>query len=844
MESSAQVVTIVGAIFGLLLLAAATHPLAERIGIRFPIALVLMGILLHEGADAGIGVLEPIRNLDIPASVIFFVFLPTLVFEEALNMDARDLRENLGPVLMLAIPGLLLSTLLTGALLRAGAPLVGFALSWPEALLLGSILSATDPVGVTDMFKQIGAPKRLMVLVEGESLFNDATSIALSRALLAILLAGSAGVVSLGSVAEGVWDFAFVFLGGIAVGWAAAVVVGLLLGWVEDNAFIEISLTTVLAYLCFILAEEKLQVSGVMAALSAGLLIGGWGKAKISPAVTQQLEELWSYLADVANALVFLMVGLAVDASALAAVLPLLALAVPVMLIARGASVFGLTPLVGRFPGAEPISRRYQTVIWWGGLRGGVALAIALALPPIPGKDTIFVPVATGAVLFTLFVQGLSIERLVRFLGLDVPPLSDRVARIEGLISAKQRTLEQIPELQAGGLFSPRIAGSVRSRCEGELARMRADLAALRERDLNLAEERPLLYLSCFGEEKTLYYQMFSRGHLSERTYRDLTHSIELQTEAMRHEGRLPEFTLYPPTGERLETVLLRVLDGVVGLGALVERLRAGRTARDYEVAWARSRSSSRVLETLDERALNDPTRADITQEVRAFYQYWHESARSRLDQTAEQFPEFVAATQERLADRLVLHAEQEAIEEKAQSGLIPDGVAEAMLAEMAEELRQLRASQVTHLRIEPEELLRKVPFFQELPGAEFASVAVRLRPRTAPSGEVIVRQGTSGDSLYLVARGVIRVSRQDGGLTRDLATLMAGDFFGESALLHGGPRTATCRAVTPCALYELKREDLDPVIAVSPAMRLALEEADRRRRAERLEGERAGLPS
>ena len=824
----------VGAIFGLLLVAAATHPAAERLGIRFPIALVLVGIVIAKLADSGIQILLPIAQLDVPASVIFFVFLPTMVFESALNMNTRDLRENLGPVLTLAIPGLLLSTLICGALIHVGAPLVHAALSWPEALLLGSILSATDTVGVSDLFKQIGAPKRLMVLVEGESLFNDATTIAISRVLLGLLLAGSAGLSAEG-LAFAVWNFGLVFAGGIAVGWGAAVIVGLILGWVE-NAFVEISLTTVLAYLCFILAERTLSLSGVMAALSAGLLIGGWGKAKISPAVTKQLEDQWGYLADVVNALLFLVVGLRVDPSALMAVLPLLALAVGAMLLARAASVYGLMPVVGKLLGAEPVGRRYQTVIFWGGLRGGICLAIALSLPAIPGKDTVFIPIAMGAVLFTLLVQGLTTERLVRRLRLDVPPLSDRVARLEGLMAAKQRTLEQIPELQSDGLFSPRIAAAVRARCETELDRMRAELATMRERELNPAEESALLYLRCFGEEKSLYYVMFSRGHLSERAYRDLTHSIELQTEAIRHEGRLPEYTLYPPSGERLGTVVLRLLDGIPGLARGVEGLRARRTARDYEVAWTRSRGSRRVLEGLDERSLIDASRADLTEEVRALYQFWHEGARSRLDQTAEQFPEFVASTQERLADRLVLHAAQEAIKERAHSGIIPDGVAEAMLGEMADELRDLRASQARHLRVEPEELLRKVPFFHGLPEVEFASVANRLRRRTAPAGEVIVRQESTGNSLYLVARGVVRVSRMDGGISRDLATLMAGDFFGESALLHGGLRTATCQAVSPCALYQLRREDLDAVMEVSPQMQQALEEADRKRRAERNE--------
>ena len=464
-----------------------------------------------------------------------------------------------------------------------------------------------------------------------------------------------------------------------------------------------------------------------------------------------------------------------------------------------------------------------------------MALAIALALPPIPGKDTIVVPLVMGAVLFTLLVQGLTIAPLLRFLGLHVPPLSDRVARIEGLrIAAKERSLEQIPELQAGGLLSPRIGETVRERCVEALHRLRAELALLRERELDFEQERPLLYLRCFGEEKTLYFEMFSRGHLSESAYRDLSHSTDLQTEAIRHEGRLPEFTLHPPTGERLETLVYRMLDEVPGMGGLAERLRAGRTARDYEIAWARSRGSQRVLQDLDELALRDASRLEMVEELRALYLLWLENARTRLDQTAEQFPEFVAATQERLADRLVLHAEHEAIDEKARAGVIPAGVAEAMLGEMAQELRDLRASQASHLRVEPEELLRKVPFFKALPTAEFLSLAGRLRRRTAPSGEIIVRQGATGSSLYLVARGVIRVSRLEGGIGRDLATLMASDFFGEAALLHGGRRNATCRAVTPCALYQLRREDFDAVVELSPSIREAVEEADRQRKVHR----------
>ncbi len=402
------------------------------------------------------------------------------------------------------------------------------------------------------------------------------------------------------------------------------------------------------------------------------------------------------------------------------------------------------------------------------------------------------------------------------------------MARLEGLISAKRRTLERIPELETGGLFSPRISDQLRSECESQIEEMKCEQEELRDQFLDVEQERRLLYLRSLGEENTLYYQMFSKGHLTERTYRGLVHSVELQTEGIRHQGRLPDYTLYPPTGERLESTVHRFLDQIPGFGQWVERLRAERIARDYETAWARSQSSHHVMLEVDE--LN--ARPEVVEELRVTYGHWEEKARDRIDQSAEQFPEFVGSAQERLAKRVVLHAEREAIEEKSRAGMIPEGVAEEMFEDLGAELRKVRASQPAKLMVGPEELLKNVPFFADMPESEFSIVAAKLRRRTAPAGDVIVRQGGSGSSLFPVARGVIRVSMLDGNETRDLATLIAGEFFGEMALLHGIRRTATCRAMTPCALYELRRVDIDVVLKACPEMKRALEEADQERQA------------
>ncbi|NIR80252.1 MAG: cyclic nucleotide-binding domain-containing protein, partial [Gemmatimonadetes bacterium] len=348
------------------------------------------------------------------------------------------------------------------------------------------------------------------------------------------------------------------------------------------------------------------------------------------------------------------------------------------------------------------------------------------------------------------------------------------------------------------GLFSRTIAAEVEQRNRSALERERGALAELREEALDRDEERRLLYLRCFAAERHQYYRMLSLGHLSERAYRNLTHSLDLQIEGVRHEGRIPEFTLHPPSGERVETMLYRVLERVPGLRGRVERLRAVRAARDYEVAWARYRGDERALRDLSELAETIGAREDVVEELRAYYSYWYEQARARLDQTAELFPEFVSTAQRRLADRLALQAGEDEIRERVVAGTIPEGVARVMLADMRAELATLRASKPDKLLVGPEELLKKVPFFRRLPLEEFREVAKRLRLRTAPTGDRIVTQGRPGSSLYLIARGVVRVTRKDDGVVHDVATLMAGDFFGEMALLHGGRRRATCRAVTP----------------------------------------------
>jgi CPA1 family monovalent cation:H+ antiporter len=758
--------------------------------------------------------------------VILFVFLPTLIFESAFNLDPRQLRRNLLPVLTLAIPGLIISTSIIGTLVWLATPF-----DFPTALLLGSILSATDPVAVIAIFKNLGAPSRLTVLVEGESLFNDATAIVVSRILVGVAAGGYVFTpeAALGSIGE----ITLVFLGGALVGWVLALFFGWMLGAVESDPFIETSLTTILAYISFLVAEGGFHVSGVMATVAAGLTMGSWGRAKLSASVAGHIEHFWEYMAYMANALVFLFVGLRVDLMALYNSLDILVWVIVGMLFARAVVIYGLIPLVGRLPNAEPIDVGYRTVMYWGGLRGAIALAIVLSLKDFPAAD-LLVALVMGAVLFTLIVQGLSIGKVVKRFGLDNPPLADRVGRVEALLWAKRHGLERIPELRSGGLFSSRIATSLEHQLQQESENLHAELDRLRGTELDPVQERRLLFARTFAAEKTIYYDLFANGHLSENAYRDVCHSVDLQAETARHDRAMPTHTLHAWGEAKLDNPFFDKMRRWYGDTKLAERFRLSKNVTAYEVAWSRHQAAARLLAEFDELGLAEAVPADIVAEVRAQYEIWMDASEHRIDGWTEQFPEFVTAMQERLAKRLVVHAETEIIEREARAGSISEDVRKTVLDEFANQIHGLRGGDIAPLRVDPAELLRKVDFFKDLLPADFERIVRRLRPRTIAAGESVIREGDKGETLFLVARGVVRVSRAtNGAAAEDLATLMAGDFFGEMALLHGEARTATCRAVTPSALYALMRRDFDEVRAICPAMQSALEKADRERRQE-----------
>jgi CPA1 family monovalent cation:H+ antiporter len=826
------VVTIVIAVIGLLLVAAAAAIGLKRTRLPYTVGLVLVGLVLGALAER-VAWLEPLHELTLSPEIILFIFLPTLIFESAFNLDARLLSQNMTPVLTLAIPGLLLSTAIVGGLLALVTPL-----SLGSALLFGALISATDPVAVTALFKELGAPKRLTILVEGESLFNDATAIVLFRLIL-LVLAG--GALAAGTLGRGILEFVVVFVGGLVVG----VIIGYLMirtiALARDEPLVEVTLSTVVAYAAFIVADHYLGVSGVMATVGAGLIVGTLGSTRFTPEVRTYLHQFWEYAAFVANSLIFLLVGITVKLSGLAAFAGAIGLAILAVAVARAAAVYGLIPVVNRFSKAEAVDRRNQTVLFWGGLRGAVALALVLSIPADFPQRGMLVALATGVVLFTIVTGGVTMKPLMHRLGLDRPTLVERLGRLQAVLAAKRAAFARVDELGTAGHFSNRLITDVGNQYLEEMTAVEQDLDKLRS-ELATDEMRRVLWAEALTVERHRYREMFDRGIISEPVLRELELSVDLRRDQLKR-GDIPlEIVAAVPIEVRFGTRFLKVLGRIFPRSRLVQRHRLRALAARYERDTAVLDACEYVMAEVTRLAELTGVEVSVADECRAVYETQAGNVMVRIDGVAEHFPEYVQAAQHQTVQRIALDGEAAAIEQLASTGAIPPSVARSARRAVEAEERRLKRQPIGALEPHPEDLLARVPFFQGLSREDFQSVAGLLVPRTVLAGDTVIRQGEHGSSLFLVARGVVAVIvALPGKPPKRVASLHAGEFFGEMALLTQAPRSATVQAVTGCQLYELAGEDVDRLSERVPAVKRALLDAYEERRRS---GQRPSLSS
>jgi monovalent cation:H+ antiporter, CPA1 family len=399
------------AIIILFFIASISAILLRRIKVPYTIGLVIIGVLLAYFLKDVEG-LDVVRDIRLSHDVILYILLPTLIFDAATNIDAKMLFKNLVPILNLAIPGLIISTAIIGFIINKLTPL-----QMGTAFLFGALISATDPVAVVALFKEIGAPERLNILVDGESLFNDATAIVLFNIIVAGIVSQTS--MSMGNVFHEIIEFCIVFFGGIITGIVIAFLITTTIKYARNDPLIHIALSTVLAYISFIVAEYYLEVSGVMSVLAAGIFLSWHGSTHFNKETKAQLTHFWEYASFVCNSFIFLLLGVAelhliVLIGHSTSIMLYVITAIVSALIARLLVVYFI-PHILPFRKVK-IDNCYKTIIFWGGLRGAVPLALALSLSRHFEDQQLIVELTLSVVLFTLIVQGTTMKPLMKLL--------------------------------------------------------------------------------------------------------------------------------------------------------------------------------------------------------------------------------------------------------------------------------------------------------------------------------------------------------------------------------------------------------------------------------------------
>ena len=518
--------------------AAAVAIAVRQLHVPYTVALVLTGLAL--------GILNLFTPPHLTKELLFSVFLPGLLFEAAFHIEFREFWRNRLAIASLAVPGVAAAVALTTVILT---PVVNTLhleqdFTWQYALVFGALIAATDPIAVVAVFRSLGAPRRLSVLLDGESLLNDGTAIVFFTLSLSLVTGAS---VTTGQLAT---DFLKIVGFGGLIGAAVGLAVSQVIKQIDD-AMIEITLTTIAAYGSFVTAEH-FHYSGVIAVVVAGVLCGNYGaRIGMTPSTRVAVETFWEYVAFALNSIVFLLIGLEVHLDALFSSWKAILVAYLVVTAGRGLVIFAVSGLLRRT--RERIPWPWSVVLTWGGLRGGLPMVLVLSLAKdFPHRD-LLVTMTFGVVMISILVHGMTVSPLLRWLGI-VKGREHREAYefARGKLQAASAALEEL-ERMSHVHFSrddvrARLKDEYEKRIEKEqdqIGQLELDRAAIAAQESQWARRHLLL------TEKNHVIDSFRQGVLSQEIYEKLLADIDARL--LRLESGEEEKTTEEPDSAKKE---------------------------------------------------------------------------------------------------------------------------------------------------------------------------------------------------------------------------------------------------------------------------------------------------
>ncbi len=817
------ITTVIASLFVVIGLA---EPMAERLRLPYSVILAIIGILIGLGAtfflrteltDALNPVAEAILGLPIRSNVFIYLFLPTLLFQATLGMNLRRMLDDWVPILVLAVVAVVVATLS-----------VGYALFWVSALplaaclLIGSIVSTTDPSAVVSIFRSISAPRRLARIIEGESLLNDAAAIALFGLFMGFVMLG----VPDPNLSDAIARFPVLIFGGALSGWFIARIALWIMGQFGRHERAQLSISVALPYLAYIGSEQLVGASGVVAVVAAGLTLNLVGPGRLQPQTWTNLRDLWDILAHWAGALIFILAALLIPRLLEEVRLGDFALVGVVILAAIAARVivlFGLLPLLTTLRLSPPVERPYRVAILWGGLRGAVTLALALAVTEsfrVPNDVQRVVGIlATGFTLFTLMVQGTTLRWIIGRLGLDLlSPIDDALSRQVVAVSL-QTVREDVARTTDNYELSHDIVRSEAKRFGERLddaVKTAEDNADILDRD-----RITLGLIALAGHERDTILMRMRERTISARMAEQVLSDTERLIEGARSDGRsgynraAKRSLAYGPAFR-----VAGVLHNWLRLSAPLAQITADR----FELLLSQRLVMRDLGAFIDGRILRIHGRR-VAVLLHELLTRRIDAVETALEGLQLQYPGYAEELERRFIRRTALRLEEREYAMMREDGLIGAEVFTKLTEDLGARRIAVEDRPDLDIAVQRIELLRQFPLFSKLGEPDLKRLSRVLRTRHVDAGDVFLRKERIAKSVYFIASGAVEV--ETAGQTWRLGR---GDMFGQLAILMKKTRRSEVRAIAPTTVLELREERFFRLLRRNPALKDTVRESAEKR--------------
>ncbi|OQK15884.1 hypothetical protein AU255_16985 [Methyloprofundus sedimenti] len=781
---------------GLLVISMMADSLCRHLPIPYTVLLVILGMAVNYFAnDVQILNLHHFSQFHLTSELVLYIFLPALVFESALSLDARALMKNIVPILMMAIVGMLVSV-----------ALVGFGVWWSlslplvVALLFASLISATDPVAVISLFKELGVSKRLNVLVEGESLMNDATAIVLFNILMMLLVEDN---FSFANGLQAAGEFFKVFLGGIVVGICTGIIVSeLLVRLFHGNQSIPVVLSLVLAYFSFIFAEHELHVSGVMSVLAAAITLNIAALSRLSKQTIDSIHDTWKFIVLICNSLLFIMIGLSVDIVQLADFWHAILWVVIAVYIARAVSVYVLIPLTTRSFSLAQISWSERHIMWWGGLKGGLAIAIVMSIPEAMPEKPLLISLTLGVVLVSLLVNAPTIHWLMHFLKMDLLNQSEQAELKQTMQQATQSVDKVLHQFTSLHLLDSTMESTVESKLHRTL-----DIAQITLSDQQLLRHAHLKALQAETEEIEYLYEIGLVNYYTLVTFKDILridgqHSIDYLN--AKGNGWLQPSLLLD-----FERFIIHSLSEKEWTQGLLTHYQRRRFANKILHDIAGVLMAHKGLKAI-KQMIKDGLDAELIKPIQQGYQIRLKRRQNRLHYFSENYPLFFQRYEAYVFQKVALRYSLQLLQKSHDQGMISAKVLQLISQKLTDSLEQVSFFKMSSPLANRHAWLNRVPLFENLPvdflmkmGQE--AVYVNFLP-----GDTVFYQGDVGESLYILLSGQVKVwIANEAGENQLVAERGEGALIGIRALLKNSNRSATVEAKTYVTCLRLSAKNI-----------------------------------